>query len=84
MTEHDPVASRVRELLVQILNVPAARVGSELSAASTPEWTSLNHLMLVSQIEAEFGVYFSSAEVPTLSSFDEIVQAVRRHKNAGS
>lgn len=72
------IAPRVRELLAQILDVPAARVGPGFSSESTAGWTSLNHLMLISQLEDEFEVVFSNQEIRDLISFDRIVEAVGR------
>jgi acyl carrier protein len=78
------VSLRVRELLAETLNVPGASIGSEFSAASAPAWTSLTHLMLISQIENEFGVYFTNQEIPRLTSFDQVVQAVMKHLSDGA
>jgi acyl carrier protein len=69
---------RVRELLAQVLDVPAASVGPEFSASSSKAWTSLNHLMLISQLESEFGVVFSNQEIRQLTSFTAIVEALGR------
>jgi acyl carrier protein len=70
--------SRVRELLAQVLGVPAAGIGPEFSTSSSSAWTSLNHLMLVSQIESEFGVVFSNQEIRELTSFTAIVETLGR------
>jgi acyl carrier protein len=70
--------SRVRELLAQVLDVPAANVGPDFSASSSGAWTSLNHLMLMSQLENEFGVVFSNQEIRELTSFTAIVDTLDR------
>jgi acyl carrier protein len=70
--------SRVRELLAQVLDVPATSVGPEFSAGSSSAWTSLNHLMLMSQLENEFGVVFSNQEIRELTSFTAIVETLDR------
>jgi len=76
---HDQARTfRVRELLAQVLDVPATSVGPEFSARSSSAWTSLNHLMLISQLESEFGVVFSNQEVRDLTSFGAIVEALGR------
>ncbi len=72
----DRIASRVRTIIGDVLGVPADAIGTGFSATSQPEWTSLNHLMLISQIESEFGVFFSNQEVQQLTSFDQIVTAL--------
>jgi acyl carrier protein len=65
-------------LLAQVLDVPAASVGPDFSASSSGAWTSLNHLMLISQLESEFGVVFSNQEIKGLISFTAIVEALDR------
>ena len=70
--------SRVRELMAQVLDVPATSVGPEFSATSSSAWTSLNHLMLISQLESEFGVVFSNQEIKGLTSFTAIVESLGR------
>lgn len=70
--------SRVRELVAQVFDVPAASVGPEFTASSSSGWTSLNHLMLISQLESEFGVVFSNQEIKGLTSFTAIVETLGR------
>jgi acyl carrier protein len=76
--------SRVRELLAQVLDVPATSVGPEFSASSSSAWTSLNHLMLMSQLENEFGVVFSNQEIRELTSFTAIVESLGRHLDSAA
>ncbi len=78
------ITSRVRELLAQILDVPAASIGPGFSSQSAAAWTSLNHLMLISQIESEFGMFFSNQEIRDLDSVDKIVKTVARRLDAGT
>lgn len=78
------VEVRVRAILAQVLGVPADRIGPGFSADSAPEWTSLNHLMLVSQVESEFDVFFSHQQVQGLTSFDQIVSAVAGRTGTGA
>ena len=82
MSTTDGIAARVRGILSQVLGVPAEGIGPHFSADSAAEWTSLNHLMLVSQIESEFGVFFSSKEVQQLTSLDRIVTALSGRSSA--
>ena len=83
MTGSEEVTGRVREILSQVLGVPAESIGPGFSSDSAPEWTSLNHLMLVSQIESEFGVFFAAQEVQKLTSFDAIVAALKGQGGTG-
>lgn len=74
----------MRELLAQVLDVPASSIGPESSTATIASWTSLNHLMLVSEIENEFGVVFSNQQIRELVSFDQIVSTLVGQLGSGS
>jgi acyl carrier protein len=83
MTPADENLSRLRDILAQVLGTPADRIGPGFSAESAPEWTSLNHLMLISQLESEFGVFFTNQEVQQLTSFDRIAAAIAGRNQPG-
>ena len=72
------VATQVRRVLSQVLDVPEAGVGPELSSSSSAAWTSLNHLMLISQLENEFRVVFSNQEIRQLTSYTAIIDTLGR------
>jgi len=74
------IEARVRVLLAQVLDVPESAVGPGFSETDTPSWTSLNQLMLVSQLEAEFGLFLTNEEIRRLTSYDRIVETVVRHQ----
>ncbi len=78
MADQAAIESRVREVLGQVLDVPTASVGPGLTAESSGAWTSLNHLMLISQLESEFGVVFSNQEIKDLTSYTAIVGLLGR------
>jgi acyl carrier protein len=78
MTDQGGIETRVREVLAQVLDLPAAKIGPDLSAESSGAWTSLNHLMLISQLENEFGVVFSNQEIKDLTSYTAIVGTLGR------
>ena len=78
MSERNDMAARVRELMAQVLDLPPAEIGPELSTSTPSAWTSLNHLMLISQLESEFGVVFSNQEIRELTSFSAILETLGR------
>lgn len=43
-------------LIADVLGVPAESVTDDVSADTTPEWTSLAHINLVLALEAEYGI----------------------------
>jgi acyl carrier protein len=84
MSATDEIRSRLRDIIGQVLGTPTEIIGPGFSVESTPQWTSLNHLMLISQIEREFKVFFSSREVQQLTSFERIVSALTGRTEPGN
>jgi acyl carrier protein len=78
MTDRTQMTARVREIVAEVLDLPANQVADDLSSGNSSAWTSLNHLMLVSQLENEFGVVFSNQEVRALSSVGAILETLGR------
>jgi acyl carrier protein len=72
----DELEAGVRELLVQVTQADAAEVKPGFDCTQAAGWSSLQHLMLVSQLESRFGVTFTNREIPTLASYDAIVAAL--------
>jgi len=78
-----PMEARVRQLLAQVLDLPPDGIGPGFEQADAPSWTSLTHLMLVSQLESEFGLFLSNEDIRRLTSYDRIVETVGRHRAGG-
>lgn len=78
MSDRTAVAAKVRDVMAQVLDLRPAEIGPELSADSSSAWTSLNHLMLISQLENEFGVVFSNQDIKELTSFPAILEILLR------
>lgn len=81
MDRRTEISTRVRDLLAEVLDLPADQVSPDTSADGTAAWTSLNHLMLVSQLEGTFEVVFSNQEIADLTSVGRIVEAIERHQD---
>jgi acyl carrier protein len=78
VSDQTGIAARVREVVAQVMDLPADDVGPGLSASTSSAWTSLNHLMLISQLENEFGVVFSNQEIKELTSYTAILRVLGR------
>jgi acyl carrier protein len=78
MSDRAQVATRVREVMAQVLDLSPAEVDPKLSAETSSAWTSLNHLMLISQLEGEFSLVFSNREIKELTSFPAILEVIAR------
>ena len=82
MNGENQVADRVREVLAQVLGLRHEEVGPGFRMESAVNWTSINHLMLVSQLESEFGVVFSNQQIRDLGSYHDIVELLGQRLDA--
>jgi acyl carrier protein len=74
----------LRDLLAQVLDVPAMKIGPGLDFQTTAGWSSLKHMMLVSQLEDRFGVMFTNEEIGRLNGYDAALELLaRRGARAG-
>jgi acyl carrier protein len=78
MSDRSQVAARVREVMAQVLDLAPTEIGPGIATATSSAWTSLNHLMLISQLENEFGVVFSNREIKELTSYSAILETLGR------
>jgi acyl carrier protein len=62
------VHSRLEAIFKDVFEQPELEITRETSAETVPEWDSLSLIMLVSAIEAEFGLRFSGQELEEFES----------------
>lgn len=74
----EAVDERVRTIISNIFNTPA----DEINAGSSPEtieaWDSMGHLMLILELEQEFGIQIPPEEVEKMTSVGAVRQALAR------
>ena len=77
MTSNPPTDESLRQLVAQVMGVTPAEVTDDFGAATSPAWTSLKQLMLISQVESRYGVMFSNQEVAELTSYRRFAELTR-------
>jgi len=70
---------RLVEAMSRVLKLNPACITLETNQENTEAWDSLAHLNLILEIEATFGVRFSSEEIPQLTSAARLQEALIRH-----
>lgn len=67
---------RLRNVMARILELDPDAINPDLKAADEPMWDSLKHMNLVFALEDEFGIRFSDAQLPRLTSVAAIEEAL--------
>lgn len=76
------VASRVRDVMAGVLDIPAAGIGNGFRRDDASAWDSMNHLRLISALEEAFGIKFTMKEVGEMESFEDVSRKVAERLQA--
>lgn len=69
---------RIRQVMGLILNVPAESIGEDSSTGTIASWDSLHHMNLILALEQEFEAHFDEDQIPELTSFAAIREALTK------
>ena len=69
----------IREVLAATFSLPVADVHESLAAAELPTWDSLHHFTLIVALEDQFGVTYTSDEIPQMTSIPAIARVTAHH-----
>lgn len=57
-----------------------ARITEATTSADVEKWDSMNHVLLISSIEKEFGVTFDIMEIIGITCFGDFVDLIEKKK----
>jgi acyl carrier protein len=75
MTTRDRVIKVFKEALDVEDNVDT----STLVYREYPAWTSIGHMALVAELEAEFDIMLETDDILAMSNFDKVVETMNKH-----
>jgi len=71
---------KLRKAFVDALNIETGGVHDGLSYQSIPQWDSISHMVLISEIEAVFNVTLETDDVIALSSFAKAREILTKYE----
>jgi acyl carrier protein len=81
MTKEE-IKNRARVALAKALKTDPQTISEDASQQNLSEWDSVHHMNVVLALENDFGIEFSDAELPTLTSLPLLVAAIEKHTTA--
>lgn len=72
------IEQRLRGVLESVFGPEGLRLKDDDGPGTTAAWDSAAHLNLIMTIEAEFGVAFSTAEIPDLRTLRKIRERLEK------
>ena len=68
--------SKLAAIFASVLGVPEGSITPETSPQNTPEWDSLNAIILITEIEKGFAIRFDFDEVMAVKNFGDAMRLV--------
>lgn len=68
---------RLRSIAAKVFGIDPSSY-PKISMGEVKEWDSMNHLLLISEVEKEFHFKFSTQEVVDMKSLDDISALMRK------
>ena len=63
----------------EALGIQVSFIEDSLSYQGVPEWDSISHMILISQLEEDFNVSFETDDVIDMSSFAKAKEILTKH-----
>lgn len=77
MTESN-ITSKLQEIFRSVFEDAALEINPETSAKDIANWDSMNHILLITEIENQFEVSFEMDDLIEMKSVGDIVAAILR------
>ena len=75
----EEIISRLTPIARTMLKDENLVLTDDLSAANVPTWTSLSFMMLLTEIENQFGFKFKMMEILKLQNMGAIIDSIQTH-----
>lgn len=72
MIPTEKTSEKIRKICADVFNLKYSEMSGNMSKENTPEWDSLNNLMLLTEIEKEYKIKFSAKEINKIKSLEDI------------
>lgn len=73
---------RLLDLIAGTLGVPVTEISEASDMTTVKKWDSLRHLMLMMELETNYGIELTDEEMTAATSIGRIRQILRQHGTA--
>ena len=73
------IINKLKEIGAKVFGLDISEVSDDMSKSNTPEWDSLNNLMLLTEVEKIYKTKFSAVEIAKIKSLKD-VEAILKQK----
>ena len=77
--ERHEIIEKLTPIVSSIFGVETVVLSENMSAENTAQWTSLSFMMLLTEIENQFGFKFKMMEMLRFKTMGDIIAAIESH-----
>ena len=70
---------KLRTIFVEALGIKLEQVSDELTYNSIPEWDSIGHMTLISELDSQFVIMLDTDDVLDMSSFAKAKEILAKY-----
>ena len=69
----------LQQVIAKAFGIPENNITDELEYQSIPEWDSVSHLMLVTELEAAYSITIEMEDVLTMGSVAKVKELLKKY-----
>jgi acyl carrier protein len=76
MKKNSQISEKINSILSEILKISIDKTEDEIEMNKVPQWDSVAQLLIISSLEDEFKIQFSSSEISKLIDLKSITEII--------
>jgi acyl carrier protein len=73
------IDEKLRQIVIEVLKIPAADYSEDLTAGDHPQWDSIGHVNLLMAVEHGFEISFDVTDAIDIESVADLQDMVRKY-----
>ncbi len=73
----EEIMERLKDIFIDVLENPLILINNQSTASDIPGWDSLNHIMLIVEIEKKFKIRFTAEEAQSFVNVGEMCDEIQ-------
>jgi len=73
------INEQVKQIIISVLNIAEDQFSDELAIGDIPEWDSINHILLIQQIEEDFNISIDITDAIDIEDVFDILNILKKY-----
>jgi len=73
------MSSKLQEVFATALALPADQVTDDLAYQSVPEWDSMSHMILITELEANYSITIETEDLLEMTDVTNVITRLKKY-----